>query len=334
MAAEGTARNRRQIGVADLLRALHALDTGASGLAEKIGQCLGFTGLDPNPEETQHGAWDDSASPQRARSGERSPPAPEEPELPIVAPPESPGLPKQRFSAGLEPLDPLPQVSVPNWLTQPRDTEPPAPPLPLKTLLPTNTARPVLSAALGTLVDGEDPDLPRLIERLIRYQSVQRLPMLPRATLERGVDVLLDNAEGMTPFFADLRALASQVRSVVGQDRYRGYSFRGDPRQAAGRRPGRPRSPWQASPGRPVLVVTDFGLGAPPGSRESVPTAVWRELAERCRQTGTPLVGLVPRQPSRWPIGLGRWFKLIHWDPRTRAAAVRHLIGPGHAVEP
>jgi hypothetical protein len=331
MVTEPPDRKSRMIGLADLVRALRALDNGAPGVAEQIGRCLGFTGLDPNPEEARHGAWDGSVA-SEAPSVMPSSATIE----PVTMPP--PQLPKRPELAGeplvtdLERMDPLDPPPRPEWLNRPHEVTPREPALTFQTLLPARTAHPVLSAALNTLKEGFDPDVQRLIEHLVHGRAVSRLPMLPRGSLECGVDLLLDHGEGMTPFYDDLKVLASQVREVVGNDRYRGFGFRGDPGEAAGRRRGRHREPWRPIAGRPVLVATDFGIGAPPGSRERAETRVWRDFADHCRKARVPLVGLVPLHPSHWPHGLGRWFKLIHWDPRTRASTVRHLVGLGHAA--
>jgi hypothetical protein len=333
MGTDSPSKKSPAIGLADLLFALDKLDTGVPGVAERIGLCLGFTDLDVNKETVPHGAWDPSVSsqPHYSRRGQ-SVNLPESVPVPTLNPP--PELPSEKLNTSWTPLGTSPQQPLPPWLGQPPAIEPKQVPVPLRTLLSSNTARPVLSAALATLREGDEPDIPRLIERLCNGQAVTRLPMMPRGTLERGVDLLLDNGEGMTPFYDDLKALAEQVRDVVGHDRYRGYSFQADPGQAAGRRSGGKRSAWQPTAGRPVLVVTDFGKGTPPISRERVEMGIWRQFVQKCQRAGTPLLGLVPSHPDNWPVSLGRHFKLVHWDPRTRASTVRHLVGCGHPVAP
>lgn len=325
MADEASKTRRGEIGLGDLLTALDALADGDGRYAAAIGRCLGFAGIDPNPKERRSGAWDQTQQPED-RSPERNvqpgPGGGEPP--PQTTVPEPPTEPRSTRWRPLEPIEWAP--APPDLSDVPRlsgEGEPP----PFQSLLPTGTARSIISTAVATLAPGREPDIDRLIELLSTSRVPRAIPMLPCATLERGVDLLLDHSEGMEPLFDDLRTLVDQSRAVVGRERHWRYSFRGDPFAAGRRIPGQKEAErWRPTRGRPVLVATDVGLNAPPEARDTVTAATWRAFGQRCREARCPVILLIPRRPSLWPAFVFDYFAPVHWDPHTRAGTVRHLV--------
>jgi hypothetical protein len=143
--------------------------------------------------------------------------------------------------------------------------------------------------------------------------------------------LLLDLGESMTPFRDDLADLAQSFALILGRTRCQVSEFNGDPGTAAGWDRTGPGRTWRPEPGRPVVLATDFGLGAPPTARVRGQSSAWQRFVRQVRSGGCPIVAFVPLPPGLWPLRLARDISLIHWDPRTRAGAVRRLVGAGHA---
>lgn len=323
-----TPPSQGEIGLGDLIRALDALGTDDKGVVRRVAVSLGFAGLDPNPPEHGRGAYDTS----RFTAARRPTPPPPKPPVSGGLPPlpVAPNPPRELSSVRLEPLSPASPESAPGWLeaVPPVDASPKA--LARVPLLGKHTAAGVISAASATRRPGPDLDVPRLVEWLVNGRSFDQVPRLPAATLGRGVHLLIDGGESMAPFRPDVDDLVARFEDVVGRSHCAVFDFEADPTRAVRwNRDARPTA-WRPEPGRPVVVLTDLDLGATASSRHRAPARAWRLLARDCQRLGCPLIAFVPRTPDRWPRRLDRWITLIHWDPRTSAAAVRRLVGPGH----
>jgi hypothetical protein len=326
-----TYQARGEIGLGDLVRALHALGTEDETVVDQIAASLGFTGRDPNPPEHGQGAYDTSRFTRIHRPRKPEPKTPISPGLPPM--PSQPKAPQQLSDIWLEPIAPSTSASEPEWLAMLPDDEAEAPdPLDREALLGKYTAPGVIGAAVCTRRPGPDLDVPRLTEFAISGQLLDRIPRLPETTLERGIQMLVDGGESMAPFRPDTDDLLDSFANVVGRSRCVVFDFEADPADAVRwTADGRERR-WRPEPGRPVVLATDLDIGAASASRHRTRQRTWQSFARRCREARCPLVAFVPRTPDRWPSGLQRWISLIHWDPRTSAAAVRRLVGSGHEV--
>lgn len=192
----------------------------------------------------------------------------------------------------------------------------------------------ILCAAVATRHPGVDVDMERLLEGLVRGDVPRTLPFKPCPSLNQGIQLLLDASEYMTPFYPDLQDLQEGFRQLVGEHRCEVFEFSGDPAGAAAWSFAGTQRTWRPQAGRPIVLATNLGIGAPAASRDYAGPRAWRAFARMARRAGCPVVVFLPLTPARWPIALARRFTLIHWDPRTRAAAVRQLVGPGHEAEP
>ncbi len=65
-----------------------------------------------------------------------------------------------------------------------------------------------------------------------------------------------------------------------------------------------------------VLVMTDLGIGRPPGWAEWASEAEWLEFALLLRKAGCPLVALVPYPSDRWPPALAASMMILSFDRR------------------
>jgi hypothetical protein len=191
------------------------------------------------------------------------------------------------------------------------------------------TVRSIVFLALATVAHEADID----VAALVRFLSFQepwngQLPRLPRATLRRGVQVVIDRRPSMAPFYGDQNSLFEIIRNVVGADRSTSTTFQTTP-DAVLANDSLQLRPYRAPPaGTPVLLLSDLGIGQAAG--DAMPENVWLRFARRIRKAGCPVIAFVPYPVSRWPAALTRRLALIPWDRPTTPGHVRRRIGIGH----
>jgi hypothetical protein len=304
---------RGEIHLGDLIRALGTLRCLDDEHARAIAGCLGFGLAAPDMQPARPTPTVYDRSRLSAQPKTEAPATPRRPGLaapPTRTPPID--LPAQTLTSTLNAIAAPPAIdtaTVPAWLGgdyQRLDPAPGASP-PRRTLIPTETARGVFTAALATRRQGDQLDVDQLVRRVVEGRLPPRLPRLHSATLERGCQLLLDFSDSMLPWWEDLRELARQLVGVLGEDRVSLFDFESAPAESRplaarrGRRTG--LAAWQPEPGRPILAATDFGIqGLAPRSR---PDAGWQKLIKDCRAQGCPLLVLVPWSPEYWPTTWG-----------------------------
>jgi hypothetical protein len=134
--------------------------------------------------------------------------------------------------------------------------------------------------------------------------------------------LLTDHGPSMGPYLRDVHQLAGALRQVAGVDGVETLATEGDPttvQPLADDDADPDGRPYEPTPGRPVLVASDLGIGAP-GAAGPRP---WLELAARARAAGCPLIVLVPYPPHRWPAWAREHLTLVQWDRPTTAATAR-----------
>jgi len=146
----------------------------------------------------------------------------------------------------------------------------------------------VLFAATTTRREATEPDVARVIRAVVDGRALAVMPYLPEASLRRGLDLLLDDSPVMAPFRDDLAALVDEAVKVVGTSRCRCYVFDADPATAVEDPWPRRPAPWRAEPGRPVLLATTLGIGAPPHARRRPSPARFAAFAHCARRAGAP----------------------------------------------
>jgi hypothetical protein len=218
-----------------------------------------------------------------------------------------------------------PAITAPPLDAPPSGEQPPAPdPEPL---LQPRWTRGIVSAALAS-ADRGAVDVARAVEILAREEPLDPVPVLPRATLRNGAQVLLDRSAAMTPFFRDQAVLVEQLRPLIGAHRLEVLRFAGSPERGAGRRG--PRT-WRAyeppRPNTPVLLVSDLGAGHAPLATDTASAAEWSRFAAAVEASRCPLVALVPYPRRRLPRGLPRTLRMVRWDRGTTARDARRARG-------
>lgn len=333
MSGNKTSARRGEIGLGDLVVALATLHADSDAHLRTLGRCLGLRGLSLRSQGTLKVA----AAPRLRHR--RAPPRPPEPRARgmILLPPPAPLAPAEEYlDTSLEPLSAALRNDspVPDWHAEPSLVAAKAAAPPRDQLFPRRTASGVVGAAIATLTPGRQPDIDRLIGHIVSGRPFREVPRLATPTRSRGVQLLLDRNESMTPFFPDQMDLAQSFMQVAGAPRCEVFEFIEDPAAAFAYSVADRAIAWRPQPGRPVVVITDFGLGDSSGSTPGIPTQRWRRFASAMKRQRCPLLAVVPHEPSEWPVWVEQHFLALHWDPRTRAENVRALVGPGHRVDP
>ena len=229
-------------------------------------------------------------------------------ELPALAPQEA----LSEVQAGAEPL--TLQAAVPG----------PAPrPVPLLSPL---AGRFITQELVASSRFGPDPDLNRLIDSLARCEIPQPVPLQERRTLALGVQVLVDEGEGMEPFAADQQGMVDLVRRLVGDALVEVRRIYEVPD------PVDPLDPWEPPPpGVPVLALTDLGLAGQVELAARDLAAAWQAVAATLAARGSSLVALLPYPPERWPASFTGCMRLVFWDRSTTTVRARRARarGPG-----
>jgi hypothetical protein len=168
----------------------------------------------------------------------------------------------------------------------------------------------------------------RIVAKYLRTgRPIERLPWLSKATLRRGVVLILDHSESMQPFWRDESELVERCRRVIGSPGVRSYLVETDPWSE-----DEPRLRWlQPEPCRlpaetPVVIVSDFELG-----RQIMPRlpllAPWLPLIEKSKSSGATTLALIPIPRAFWPVAVTRAIpNAIAWDHDTTTTAVRRSI--------
>lgn len=333
-----TFRSRGEISLGDLATAVKRLATQDKDHLAKIAGCLGF-GLEapPPPRPERKGARGKEQSPEQEKPCPAAPPGPAikpEPRQPrrgVTLPKPPPPV-----DGYISHLQRLPRIEV----SMPLQTEQ-AEPLSLHTdtsmqgmrepIFAKRTERATLTATIAVETSAGDVDLERAIGQLINQKLLERLPRRAIPTLKYGVQLLLDRSESMLPYAEDLRDLDAQLKKLVGGSRFTSSSFKGTPLTAPRYRKVRQRPKLRSN--LPILLVTDFGIGASLLSRDRARLGEWLEFAQHAARKNCPVVALIPHKPGCWPDFARANYLCIHWDRSTSAGDLRKIIGIGHRIE-
>jgi hypothetical protein len=199
-------------------------------------------------------------------------------------------------------------------------------------LLQPHWMRGIAVAALATRSPAGEIDLDVLVDEFSEARPVDRLPLLALRTLSRGVQVLVDQGDGMLPFREDQQWLLRQLRSIVGPSRLEVLKFEACPSRGAGVGLVDEWVDYAPPPSRrAVLVLTDLGIARPPFAIDPATEFEWLDFARQLRAAAYPLVAFVPYPANRWPPRLAREMAIIEWDRTTtagRAARARRSRVP------
>jgi len=318
---------RSQIFLADLLRGIDQLKIRDAEVARSVLRMLSLDRLEAAPEALRQaaavGPGVDRATASTQTPEMKTPPVQRPPQLSSEA--RSARLERRARGTAAPPAPP--------WLDSTPALARPAGPTPpsrlFQPLFPRTLARGLLSATLATL-DRDGPlDIQACVEEIAQLRPLREFPREQVTTLRLGAQVLVDSGLGMAPFRPDVDDLIARIGQLLAPGQVSLLHFAGTP--ARGCVPhGHPEmKPWpMPARGTPVLVLTDLGIGAPAGSRDRPAVSEWLAFFDSARLAGVAVTALLPYGPKRWPHGLAGSVRLVHWDHRTTAAAIRRTLGP------
>jgi hypothetical protein len=300
-------------GIGDLLRALSEIPRGQW---DAVAVALGFERAAEAvaPTTPVVAAIDEASSPAAPASARAARPA-----TATVREQELPPLPVSS-TAAVDAVVPWLQVSTLSMPAAEKVDAGPAPPY--QPLLQPKQAPALLGTVCATTRPTGRVDVRAAVEWLARRRPMRRLPRRDRQTLARGVQVLADAGDGLTPYARDLEEVVAAMERLVGEGLVADGWFLDDPARGVGFDAdlGRYEPP---APGTPVLLLTDLGIGGGAARRRWPRREHLVALARDLAAQGSPTLALVPYPPARWPVGLDRSIGLIFWDRRTTVSDVR-----------
>ncbi len=321
------------IGLGDLVRAIKRLQPLADEDLHRVAKSLGFVFHSSSTGE-EYGTQAIRGAFNRQRFGKQPLPTAENqpsispnPSMPPV-PEIPPGLPETILDTEIEILNSFDsnEVSIPPNIDKHSSLQNETLlPLQRHSLFSKNTTRGVLVPAVAQPVFGEDLDIVKIVDTLVRCQPLQCLPTKSRYTTRNGCHLLLDFSDQLTPWWPDMQDLMHQLQSILGKEASPVYEFEGDPANAMCWTAQEEKA-WKPIKGIPVVVATDLGLVSVRTESYRPGTDIWRQFARHCANHQVPLIALVPAEPHHWPKDLNRLIKLIHWNPATDAASVHRLL--------
>ncbi len=229
-----------------------------------------------------------------------------------------------------------PAITLPEWTERP----PAAIPQPLARwpeLLPR------LRRALARTTESRDLDVPAIVRRLGRGESLRRLPCRSYRRWGALLHVIEDRSDRLTPYWRDQAMVRERflrlfprhaVRHALIDEGLDQPLFVGLPR-------GVDRRYRPPPPGGLVLVLGDLGGLAREDARVS---AGWERLGRRLADAGCQAVALLPQSAAWCPPMIGRYWRLLSWergpgvlDPECCARQIESLLcllAPTARVEP
>jgi len=315
------AGERGAISVGDLVRVLDKLALPACALPQ-VAELLGLELPQVHAAPAEPAAAPTRPSAPRAAAGGFTPPSPApRPEPPLPAPAERRPLEliehPARAGAGRAPR--TASASLEDLVGEVEGAAVAAEPL----FTPMLERALVVALAAAWRPDG-DWDVEELVPHIASGEPVMTIPRLPVLTTRLGVRVLVDVGIGMLPFRRDAERLVDRVERLVGGAGVERLDFDRSPLGRRGLGVGWDWKRWEnhrpLAPGRPVLAVTDLGLGGRAAGSGRI-VREWREFARTVAAARSPLVVLVPYPRERWPRGLRA--QLVAWDRSTTVLEAR-----------
>ena len=190
---------------------------------------------------------------------------------------------------------------------------------PIEPLFDPRLTRALLTGAAARSTESGEVDLEALVTLIAQGTLPKVLPRRLVSGLGHHVQLLIDSAPAMQPFFADLDQLIDAAVRFIGLDRLRLARFRGCPCDGLEARDG--VVPYMLpAPGDCVLAVTTLGIDT---LADSVSAADWITFAETLARQDCALTAIVPYPLDRVPRELVARLRVLSWD---RSTGVRDLM--------
>jgi hypothetical protein len=307
----------RDLGIADLVRALAALEPRDVAARDAIAGSLGLSASIRQTDGAQVSAFAGAIVAPGRPMPAREPPAP------------AAGVPPRRVA----PVPTTQNDGMPDWLG--------APPLDVDSgesshaalvkfepLFKREWTPGILRHALAVSANEGSVDVSALCSAVARMRPLRTMPRRSRRILRRGVQLLSDMGDGMTPYAGDQIHLIEQVTNLLGSALVQLAFFADTPFRVAGTR-ARRRVHYQPPEfGVPVLVVSDLGIAGRQRSDGRRQAQEWLEFGRLLRRRRSKLLLLVPYPRQRWPSPRVPDAHYIEWDRRSGVTSIFRELRP------
>lgn len=177
--------------------------------------------------------------------------------------------------------------------------------------------RAIMSLILATSAPTREIDLNFIEQRLINLSVLEKVPMLYRKTLNRGVQVMLDVSDAMQPYRRDQKEMLSSLFSLFDEHRIKVFQFEFETLPQK-------RIAWHDKPVKPIhpeipiLMITNFFTS----NRQRL----WRienyeplmQFFQEAKNKKCPVAALVPLTKTEFPADLKRFISCSYvWDRTT-----------------
>ncbi len=191
-------------------------------------------------------------------------------------------------------------------------------------LLEPRLARSLLGRLSAVRASRGELDVAAVVATIARGGVPTKLPRRSVSTLAPGLQLLVDVAPAMQPFYEDTTPLLRELRRTVGSDRIEVLTFETCPEFGVLDDWTQRRNPYVPTrAGKPVLAVTDLGLVRANPMQRAERVLAWLKFRRRLAASQTPLSILAPYREERFAErGLTRLLRLILWD---RGVGVRRV---------
>ena len=168
--------------------------------------------------------------------------------------------------------------------------------------------------AVGDDLPDESINIDEAVEQIAHYQLHQTLPRNRRRGFRSGLQLWIDESPAMQPFRADVEDICAAVRRIVGPN-YEGEFFfdKLSLNKEGSWSDSEALDPVKLKAGTNVLLLTDLGIGRPP-LKPRATSVEWRCFARTLASRASRVVAVVPYGAARWPVGLSKWMKIVHWN--------------------
>lgn len=298
------------VGLAELLDAWRQLQ--GAFMVEEVAEALGMTVLPslqpaPSPEPPPVPPIEEGGEPWRDTDPHRNL-EPSTVEFDIDHEPPATGTPEKDLAIVADPLGPDP--------TERELLRPP--------LFAPRLVRDLVRRTLSTEVVSRSVDTDRLVTLISRGRPLREIPRTTRLSLRRGVQILRDIGESMEPYVEDQLTLVAAIRNLIGESEVEELRCSGVPGPCWAENGRTTYGP--PIDGKPILVLSDAGIGRPPDADQPSGPQNWLDFLRRLSGSGSPVVLYLPYRKSRWPQALRTLADAHHWDrpalPRTGEPAV------------
>jgi hypothetical protein len=314
------------IWLAELVRAADKLQPKTAEIEQKLAALLGFA-----PAAGRRRGAGEPASPAREAGpsdGGGGPPAPTPP--PKTGADRREQVPSAASPALLQPVRVEHPGGSERWRAVDALPPPPeasrTPRLRLQPLFQPRWRRELLVAVAAQQLPYGLVDADRAVQRAARAQPLFHIPRLPRWSVSRGLQVLVDLGPGTEPFRRDQQELVAALKTILGSGVSVLFLWGSPARRVSSEERGdlvyrRP------APGAPVLLLGDLGFAHGETSGSAAPEREWVAFADSLRRQGSRLAALVTRNPKHFPRAVARAVALVPWRIETTQRTVREALG-------